>query len=252
MLAGVTAELEALADPRRAAGAKAYFKKFEPVYLYGVATPEARGLARRWAATVRGAWTASDAVRFAELAVRRREMETKWVGFFILGRFVRDVPPDILGRVRHWAERGWCSNWALTDAVSSEVVAPLLLLHPRLVGAVTAWHRSPNLWVRRLAVVPLVPLARAGDHLDAAYRVVRSLRADREDLVHKACGWLLREAGKTDMARLERFLLRHGPRLPRTTVRYAIERMAPARRRRLLLATRGEAGSRPHQGGPRR
>ena len=244
MLAGVVSELEALADPRRAEGAKAYFKKFEPVYLYGVATPELRGVARRRFAEVRGVWTAAEAVRFAELAVRRREMETRWVGFFVLGRFVRDLPPGTVGRVRRWAERGWCSNWALTDSVSSEVVAPLLRLHPRLVREVTEWHRSPNLWVRRLAVVPLVPLARHGEHLAAAYSVVRALRGDCEDLVHKACGWLLREAGKTDMARLELFLLRHGAGLPRTTLRYAIERMAPARRRRLLLVTRGAGAGR--------
>ena len=234
----MVADLAALADPRRAAGARAYFKKFEPVYLYGVAAPDLRGVGRRWAAQVRGAWTATEAVRLAELAVRRREMETRWVGFFLLGRFARELPPETVGMVRRWAERGWCSNWALTDSVSSEVVAPLLRLHPRLVGTVTGWHRSPNLWVRRLAVVPLVPLARHGEHLDAAYDVVRALRGDREDLVHKACGWLLREAGKTDMARLERFLLRLGPGLPRTTLRYAIERFAPSRRRRLLLATR--------------
>ena len=68
---------------------------------------------------------------------------------------------------------------------------------------------------------------------------VLALAGDGEDLMHKACGWLLREAGKTDPARLEAFLRRHGPALPRTTVRYAIERFDPQRRARLLAETRG-------------
>jgi 3-methyladenine DNA glycosylase AlkD len=74
--------------------------------------------------------------------------------------------------------------------------------------------------------------------LDEAYGLVASLLGDAEDLMHKACGWLLREAGKTDMARLERFLLSHGSAVPRTTVRYAIERFPETRRRELLVRTR--------------
>jgi 3-methyladenine DNA glycosylase AlkD len=217
------------------------------VHLYGVATPQLRAIARRHVSDLRERWSTAEAIQFAEQAVRRKEMETKWVGFFLLGRFARDLPSGLMGRIRGWAERGWCSNWALTDSLASEVLAPLLRRHPELVATVTGWHHSRVLWVRRLAVVPLVPLARRGERLGAAYGVVRSLLADREDLIHKACGWLLREAGKTDPARLERFLLRYGPRIPRTTVRYAIERMAPVRRARLLAVTRGATRRRRHE-----
>jgi 3-methyladenine DNA glycosylase AlkD len=59
-----------------------------------------------------------------------------------------------------------------------------------------------------------------------------------EDLIHKANGWLLREAGKADPRRLEAFLLEHGSRIPRTTLRYAIERFSPAKRKSLLAKTK--------------
>ena len=81
-------------------------------------------------------------------------------------------------------------------------------------------------------------LARHGAHIDAAYRVATALHDDEEDLIHKATGWLLREAGQTDRRRLETYLLRHGPRLPRTALRYAIERFPAERRRAILLRTR--------------
>jgi 3-methyladenine DNA glycosylase AlkD len=68
--------------------------------------------------------------------------------------------------------------------------------------------------------------------------VARQLHPDSEDLIQKAVGWTLREAGKTDMDRLERYLIRHGARIPRTTVRYAIERFPPEKRRSLLVATK--------------
>jgi 3-methyladenine DNA glycosylase AlkD len=79
---------------------------------------------------------------------------------------------------------------------------------------------------------------RRGDALDVAYDVARQLHPDPHDLIQKAVGWMLREAGKSDAARLKKYLRANGPSIPRTTVRYAIERFAPSERRTLLAATR--------------
>src|SRR6202008_1188337 len=97
---------------------------------------------------------------------------------------------------------------------------------------------------RRAAAVSLIPSVRKGFALDDAYRVASVLHPDHEDLIQKAVGWMLREAGKPDMKRLEYYLRRNGPRIPRTTVRYAIERFPIALRRKLLASTRtGTAGT---------
>ena len=84
----------------------------------------------------------------------------------------------------------------------------------------------------------LIPSVRKGAALDVAYDIARALHADGEDLVQKAVGWTLREAGKADPDRLEAHLLVHGPAIPRTTLRYAIERFPETKRRFLLTATR--------------
>jgi 3-methyladenine DNA glycosylase AlkD len=97
------------------------------------------------------------------------------------------------------------------------------------------------LWVRRAAIVTLVPFARRGRLLDMVYELAQEHFADPEDLMHKAVGWLLREAGKTDLPRLRQFLLRHGPAIPRTTLRYAIERFPVVDRGQLLQVTRPPA-----------
>jgi 3-methyladenine DNA glycosylase AlkD len=114
----------------------------------------------------------------------------------------------------------------------------LLLAHPRLVKQMRTWSRDPNMWVRRASAVALIPSVRRGLALDTAYEVARRLHGDQEDLLHKAVGWMLREAGKTDPARLEAYLRTNGPIIPRTTVRYAIERFPIAKRKQLLNATR--------------
>ena len=90
------------------------------------------------------------------------------------------------------------------------------------------------MWVRRASIVGLLPLVRARGEVDLVYEIAEHLHPDRNDLIHKAVGWPLREAGKVDPPRLERYLRLHVGVIPRTTFRYAIERFSPATRRRLL------------------
>lgn len=229
------ATMQRRADPGRAASDQRYFK--EPVELYGLSTPVARKMLKDLLAQVKGSWTLRDAVTFCKAMVRDPHLEPRGVGFQAVAAFVGEAGPELVKDVRRWLERS-CGNWALVDNLAPSVLAPLVEEHPDVIPEIVAWTRSPNLWLRRGAVVTFVPLARHGQCLDTVYDVASRLFEDREDLMHKAVGWLLREAGKTDMPRLERFLRAEGPRIPRTTVRYAIERFPRDERKRLLEATR--------------
>ena len=230
--------LAAEADPAAARQFLTYFKPHERVRVLGVKSPRVREILAGIHERVRGRWALKDAVAFTELCVRRREMEIRGIGTALLGRYAAEYEASLLPRVRRWLAAGCLDNWASVDSMAGNVVSPLLRRFPALVGDLAGWSASRNLWVRRMSVVALVPFARHGEHLDEAYGVVEALLGDGEDLMHKATGWLLREAGKTDAARLERFLLTHGAAVPRTTLRYAIERFPAAERKRLLAATR--------------
>jgi 3-methyladenine DNA glycosylase AlkD len=230
--------LAAEADAAVAQQTRTYFKGHENIRAFGVRTPRLRAIIADLFTEVRGSWRLRDAVAFADTCLARRELELRGVGVEILGRFAKEHEACLLHRVQRWLSAGYLDNWAIVDSAAGTVVAPLLRRFPELVPELTGWSASRNLWIRRMSVVPLVPFARHGEYLDEAYGVVERLLGDAEDLMHKATGWLLREAGKTDAARLERFLLRHGPAIPRTTVRYAIERFPAAQRKRLLAATR--------------
>jgi 3-methyladenine DNA glycosylase AlkD len=215
-----------------------FFKKGDDVTLLGVRAPQIRAVAKQIHDQVKQSWEVTDALAFAEILAPRPQFEAKMVGILVLGRYQRLFPRSLLTRARQWVDAGWFPNWAAIDGLCPAVTTPLLRKYPSQLVRVTRWGSSRNHWLRRASVVTLVPLARRGECLDEAYGLVASLRDDSEDLMHKACGWLLREAGKTDMRRLERFLLDHGPTVPRTTVRYAIERFPETRRRQLLLKTR--------------
>lgn len=217
---------------------RAYFKKDETVTFYGVAAPEIRRIARAVWEAHRETWDVRIATAYCDRLIARPEFEAKAVGVLVLARWHRDFPSSLCRTVRGWLGGGHCASWAAVDLVAPTLLTPLVERDARLLAEVTTWVRARSLWVRRAAAVALVPLARRGRALPEAYRVANALRADRHDLIHKATGWLLREAGKTDPERLERFLLRHGPAVPRTTLRYAIERFPEHRRKRLLAATR--------------
>lgn len=232
--------LKASTDEQYAKGVRTYFKKYEEVKFFGVRTPQVRKVERALFLRVRGEWDVSDAVAFCDLLIQQPQLEAKFLGLLLLSRYRKHYGRSMLRQMKSWLRKGYCDNWATTDALCSLFAGFLVLKHPELVGELEQWTRDKRLYLRRTAAVALLPSVRKGRQLDAAYRVAEALFDDREDLIHKATGWLLREAGKKDARRLEKFLLEHGPRIPRTAVRYAIERFPEAKRKKILTRTRAQ------------
>ena len=123
------------------------------------------------------------------------------------------------------------NNWDLVDASCRPILGEHLKTNPRAI--LDKLCRSKNLWERRIAIISTMSLVWAGE-LDDAFRISEALLADKHDLMHKAVGWVIREAGRKDRARLLEFLETHYARIPRTALRYAIERFPPDQRRKLL------------------
>lgn len=230
--------LQAVADERVATQARVYFKGHEAVSFFGVAAPALRQIERELYQAVKGHWTVAEAVDCCELLLKEQRQEARLVGMLLLAHYHKAFEPELLDQLETWLAKDYCNNWALVDTLSPMVIAPLLRRFPALLPRVEAWTLATNLWLRRASLVALIPLARKGEHLDVAYANAERLFGDTEDLIHKATGWLLREAGKADLPRLQAFLVQHGPRLPRTTLRYAIERFPEAERKQLLAQTR--------------
>jgi 3-methyladenine DNA glycosylase AlkD len=218
--------------------ASRYFRSAGHLAFHNVGMSTVRDLARSIHARHRDEWSLDDAMDFADALVVDRFLEAKAVGISVLARYRRSLTPALLSRWKAWLAGHHSSNWATTDAICGELIGPLLVAHPAKATVMRAWSKDRNLWVRRASIVGLIPLARIGHALDLVYEIARRLHADKEDLIQKAAGWALREAGKTDPARLERYLRKHGPAIPRTTVRYAIERFSAAKRKALMKATR--------------
>lgn len=229
--------LAGLARPAGTFDAARYFRDSAGLGFYNVGTARVRAMARAITDSHRD-WTVRDAFTFADSLIVDKHLEVKGIGIEVLARFRRQFTPALLPAWKRWLAKNHSANWATTDAICGLLIGPLVAAHPELAAGVARWAGNRNMWVRRAAIVGLIPIVRRGAALDILYKAARTLHDDDEDLIQKAVGWALREAGKTDMDRLERYLRSNGPRIPRTTLRYAIERFPPRQRRELLAATR--------------
>jgi 3-methyladenine DNA glycosylase AlkD len=117
------------------------------------------------------------------------------------------------------------NNWDLVDVTAPAIVGGYLL--NRSPAPLRRLARSKNLWERRIAIIATQHFIRGG-RFDVSLELAASLLTDRHDLMHKAVGWMLREIGNRDEPALRRFLHRHASAMPRTALRYAIERLPPA------------------------
>ena len=123
------------------------------------------------------------------------------------------------------------NNWDLVDVSAEHIVGAHLLARSR--RPLYRLARSRLLWDRRIAVMATFHFIKNGDFIETLLLAERLL-GDDEDLIHKASGWMLREVGKRDIAALRGFLGEHAAVMPRTMLRYAIEKLSKAERQRWL------------------
>ncbi len=126
------------------------------------------------------------------------------------------------------------NHWDLVDSSAHHIAGEYLLDRSR--SRLDRWAKARSLWRRRIAMVATYAFIKRDDFADTL-RLADTLLEDNEDLIHKAVGWMLREMGNRDVTELETFLKPRYGRMPRTMLRYAIERL-PEKRRRAYIEGR--------------
>jgi len=225
--------MRALADPKRAEIHRWYLKAEPGGYgegdeFLGLTVPKVRSVAKK-----AGGLTREEVLELLDSPLHEERMLAL---FAMVDRYAKakshpaarqQLHDDFLER-RHRA-----NNWDLIDGAAPTLVGEHLadgLGDAKLLDRLAV---SASLWDRRVAMVSTLAFIRRGK-VDPTGRIAKKLLADGHDLIHKAVGWMLREAGKRDESFLVAFLTAHYDRLPRTTLRYAIEKFDQPRRKRWL------------------
>jgi len=218
-----------LADPARAKSSQWFFKTGPGQYgegdrFIGITVPVLRQLAREYESLSLGG--------VASLLKSSWHEERLLALLILVRQYARG---DAAGRSDIYKcyidNRSRINNWDLVDCSAPQIVGAHLQQGGR--GFLRELARSRSLWDRRIAILATFHYIKANEFADAL-AIAEMLLADREDLIHKAVGWMLREIGKRDRRMLERFLRQHASRMPRTALRYSIERFPEDLRRRYL------------------
>lgn len=223
--------LRRFADPERTVGALRFFKTGPGAYgagdqFLGVTVPQTRSLL-----------PASDAQSEADvLTLLRSEWhEERLLALLILVRRFGKAAADEGTRAHlvklYLANTAWINNWDLVDSSAPQILGTWLLQRERRVLRRLA--KSTSLWEQRIAIIATQAFIREGQ-FDDTLELCEHFLTHPHDLMHKACGWMLREVGKRDEAVLKHFLEQHASRMPRTMLRYAIERFTAAERQHYL------------------
>ena len=228
-LAALRARLRELADPEDACFLQRYFKTGPGEYgegdvFLGLRVPTLRALAKEYQTL-----PIDDA---AEL-LRSGAHEERLLALLLLVRLYQrgdDAAKEGIYDL-YLASTAAINNWDLVDASAEHVVGAHLWERDRAV--LDRLARSELVWERRIAVMATFHFIRRG-RFDDTFRIAGVLLHDRHDLIHKAVGWMLREVGKRDQPAEEAFLRQHCRTMPRTMLRYAIERFPEPLRRRYL------------------
>ncbi len=225
----IRSKLRTYASSEKAAVLRRFFKTGPGEYgegdaFVGVMVPDIRKVAREFSAA-----TLSDIMKLLASPIH----EERLLALIMLVRAYRagdDASREkifglYLRNTRH------INNWDLVDLSAPHIVGKHLSGSGR--SRLYTLARSRDLWQRRIAILSTLSFIRQNDFADTL-KIAGMLLSDEHDLIHKAVGWMLREVGKRSAAAEEKFLLRHYKKMPRTMLRYAIERFPAAKRKKYL------------------
>ncbi len=218
MIKKIKKELREKADPEKAKKWQLFFKKKEN--LIGVSVPELRKIAKKYHELKE-----KDTLFLLKSSIH----EERFLALLLMVEKYQEKKKEIFQL--YLKNTQYINNWDLVDLSAEKIVGDYLFEKRKDVLYKLA--ESENLWERRIAIVSTHFFIKK-DYFKDTLKIAEILLKDKEDLVQKAVGWMLREVGKKDEKLLENFLKKHYLKMPRVMLRYSIEKFPQSKRKRYL------------------
>ncbi len=229
----VLKELEYLKNSEKIKVFKRFFKTNEGEYGYGdmfwgISVPQVREISKKYFQDI-----PFDEIK---ILINHRIHEVRLTGYLILTyqyeKSDNEKRKDIFDFYLN--NLSGCNNWDLVDLSCYKIVGEYVLRNKEKRKILYKLSKSKNLWEQRISIVSTYPMIKKKEFEDTL-KISKLLLSHKHDLIHKAVGWMLREVGKQDMNVLREFLNENINTIPRTTLRYSIERMNESERKGYLL-----------------
>jgi len=234
----VQKEIQALANRGRAHDLQKFFQTAPGQYgegdvFLGLTVPQVRSIAREYKGI---------SLREIEVLIQSKFHEVRLCGLVILtlqykATKERKEKKKLFDLYMKAMTAGYINNWDLVD-VTAPIIGEFLIETEDPYILLNKLAKSKSLWQRRVSIVFTFAFIRSGD-IEPTFLMAEQLLGDKHDLIHKAVGWALREAGKLNGKELRSFLSNHSHEMPRTMLRYSIEKFSERERKQWLIESKG-------------
>ena len=234
----VQKEIQALANRGRAHDLQKFFQTAPGQYgegdvFLGLTVPQVRAIAREYKGIL---------LREIEVLIRSKFHEARLCGLVILTLQYKATKEGkekkkLFDLYMRAMTGGYINNWDLVD-VTAPIIGEYLIDTDDPYILLSKLAKSKSLWQRRVSIVFTFAFIRSGD-IEPTFEIAEKLLGDQHDLIHKAVGWALREAGKLNGVELRNFLSAHSHEMPRTMLRYSIEKFPERERKKWLIESKG-------------
>ncbi len=221
VIANIRNDLRANADPATRAGFPRFFK--EEVTYYGVKAPLVGKIAKKYWAEIE-VLDKREIFTLCEELYRSNYCEEALIVSSWAHLLAERYEKEDLIIFRHWID-SYITNWAACDSFCNHSMGIFIEKYPERLDELKRWTQSSNRWMRRAAAVSLIIPAKHGKYLETVLEIAYLLLSDRDDMVQKGYGWLLKEASRKHQEDIFAFVIRNRKPMPRTALRYAIELM---------------------------
>jgi 3-methyladenine DNA glycosylase AlkD len=230
LISSIQKELERHADEKTAQSGDRFFK--EPVKIYGVQTAVVNRIARTYFLQIRHL-DKQQIFNLCEQLLKTDYCEDAFIAFDWSYKLHDKYRPEDMEIFENWLNN-YVNNWAKCDTLCNHTIGSFIEKYPEYIDRLKQWARSENRWVKRAAAVTLVLPARRGKFLNDIFQIAGILLLDKDDLVQKGYGWMLKEASRQHQQEVLDYVIQNKKEMPRTALRYAIEKMPPELRQRAM------------------
>jgi 3-methyladenine DNA glycosylase AlkD len=196
-------------------------------------TAALRKMAATHSATQHPPLSKKEVFDLAEMLFRELTNDESAIAVAMLRRIKRQFDEKDVAVFDRWL-KSYVINWGMCDDLGISLLGEFFYRFPKLLRQLETWSRSRSVWVKRGACVSLIYSLRRGRELSLAFKIADRLLSDPEDLVQKGYGWMLKEASRKFPAEVFQFVMKRRSDMPRTALRYAIEKLPPAERREAM------------------
>jgi 3-methyladenine DNA glycosylase AlkD len=221
ILENLRAELIRNSDEKTKKSGERFFK--EEISLYGVKSAVVGRIAKEHYKTIPDK-TRANIFRLCEELWKTGIMEESFVACG-WSYYIRKEYEDTDFKVFEKWVNEYVSNWATCDTLCNHNVGTFIEMYPQYLSGLKKWAESTNRWVKRAAAVSLIIPARNGKFLADIFEIADILHSDRDDMVQKGYGWMLKSASQAHQEEVFDYVMRKKETMPRTALRYAIEKM---------------------------